>query len=472
MKKLFLTFLLLNFVILCSAQLTINIVSVPTNTPVSEPLYLAGTINNWNTGDDDFQFSSSGNGQYTITINPDPGEIKFKITRGAWSSVEGNANGGFRPNREYTYSGGNTSLDIYIEGWEDLGGSGSGNSTATNNVLLLDDDFFIPQLNRNRKIWIYLPEDYDTTTKTYPVFYAQDGQNLFDLYLSFSGEWEIDESLNTLFDAGDNGAIVVGIANGGAERINEYSPWVHPQYGGGQGDEYAAFIVETLKPYVDANYRTKPEREFTGVLGSSMGGLISLYTAIEYQEVFGKAGIFSPSLCFSDEVYSFVSNTGKEEDMRIYLLAGEQEDNGSVVAANQAMYNTLINAGFGANELNIHTDADGQHSEWYWAREFPFAYEWLCAEVTSTESVIEMDQIVLIYPNPTRELLRIRMMIDLTPNMRCELTNMNGQVLINTPILDSEMLIDTAYLETGVYMLRVFDGAQVVASEQVVASRR
>ena len=89
--------------------------------------------------------------------------------------------------------------------------------------------------------------------------------------------------------------IVVGIDNGGADRLNEYSPWVNAQYGGGQGDEYIEFLVSTLKPYIDANYRTLPGRNTTGIMGSSMGGLISMYGFSERQDIFAKAGMFSPA---------------------------------------------------------------------------------------------------------------------------------------------------------------------------------
>lgn len=467
MKYFSTTFLLLTQLVFCCAQLTINISSVPDNTPQAEPLYFAGNANGWNPGDADYQFTSTGSGQYTLTFTPLEGEVKFKITRGSWATVEGNASGGYVPDRTYQYTGGAAILDLAIDGWEDLG-SGGNNSTASDNVLLLDDDFYMPQLDRNRRIWIYLPPDYDATNKTYPVFYAQDGQNLFDQYLSFSGEWEMDESLNALFDNGDAGAIVVGIENGGAERINEYSPWIHPQYGGGQGDEYAAFIAETLKPYIDANYRTRPERESTGIIGSSMGGLISLYAAVAYQEVFGKAGVFSPSLWFSDEVFSFVSDTGKEADLRFYLLAGALEDNGSVVADNQQLFTTLVNAGFDASEINVHTDADGQHSEWYWAREFPDAYEWLCATVTSTTPILTIDNIAIVFPNPVRELLHVQLNRPTNDRMRCQLVNMGGQLLMDRPFLEPEILIDTSYLKTGSYLLQIVDNGQVLTRETVV----
>ena len=201
-------------------------------------------------------------------------------------------------------------------------------------------------------------------------------QNLFDVNSSLSGEREIDESLNELFDKGDEGVIVIGIDNGSVSRIDEYSPWINSEYGGGEGDEYVNFIVETLKPYVDSSFITMPDRLNTGIMGSSLGALISFYAAIEHQDVFSKAGIFSPSFWFSDEVYAHVDTTGKKYDMDIYLLGGEQEGDDLIQDMND-MIIILHNAGFEDSEIKMITHQDGQHSECYWCREFPHGYLWL-----------------------------------------------------------------------------------------------
>lgn len=447
------------------SQLTISIETTPDHTPIQDQLYLAGTPNNWNPADENFSFTNIGNGKYTLTITSSPGNLEYKITRGGWPSVEADENGNYRPNRNYNYTGGTDTLTINIEGWEDLN-SGSGSGTAAENVYLMDNDFFIPQLNRSRNIWIYLPSNYYQSSERYPVIYAQDGQNLFDQALSFSGEWEIDESLNLLFDQGDAGAIVVGIDNGGGSRIDEYSPWTHPQYGGGEGDAYAAFLVETLKPFIDQHYRTRPEREATAILGSSMGGLIAMYTAVEYQEIFGKAGIFSPSFWFSDQVYTHVTNTGKTAPMRFYLLAGEQEDNGSVVADNQQMYNTLIAAGFLPEEINLQTDSDGQHSEWYWRREFPDAYQWLCAALpTPTARTVDFD--VFLFPNPVTDLLKIRIE-NFKEGLSYQLLDIKGSILLNQPLSADIARVDTSGLNSGIYFLQIFHNSKLVLTKDII----
>ncbi len=207
------------------AQLTIKVTAIPANTPPAAQIYLAGTPNTWNPGDPGSILAPGANGSYQIVLNIAAGEVKFKFTRGSWATVEGNASGSYLPDRIIQYNGSAQTVNLTILSWEDLGSGSTG--TASANVVLLDDDFGMPQLNRNRKILIYLPPDYAASGKRYPVLYMHDGQNLFDENTSFSGEWEVDESLNELFGNGDDGAIVVGIYNS-SFRLDEYSPWVNP----------------------------------------------------------------------------------------------------------------------------------------------------------------------------------------------------------------------------------------------------
>jgi predicted alpha/beta superfamily hydrolase len=398
-KMLLIGALLLPLSVWCQLRME---VTLPANTPANSSIYVAGSFNNWSANNTAYRLTPNANqSAWSISLDVAPGTYEFKFTRGSWPTVEGTATGAFRPNRTVTYTGGQQTATYTIAGWEDVSGSGGG--TAAPNVEVLSNSFAMPQLNRERKIWVYLPPDYYTSSRTYPVMYMHDGQNLFDDALSFSGEWGVDESLNTLFSQGDEGIIIIGIENGGANRLPEYTPWSNPTYGGGQGAEYVDFIVETLKPYVDANYRTLPDRDHTGIMGSSLGGLISLYAAIRHQDVFGKAGIFSPSLWFTNDIYTFVQNTGKQADMRIALLAGEQES-ASMIAQMQQMYTTLRNAGFGTDELSLRTHADGQHSEWYWRREFPTDYQWLFQDLTYLQGSFQLRGLSF-WPNPSQDFI-------------------------------------------------------------------
>ena len=221
-KNIFLIALL--FATLLNAQVTLRITSIPSNTPAGATIYLIGSVNSWDQTSTQYILQPDGFGARQVTIPEGTGTVSYKFTRGgSWSTVEGNAGGGFLPDRTFTFTGSPQTFNLTIQSWEDISGTGT-SSTAAANVQILNNAFLMPQLSRNRKVWIYLPPDYYTTTKTYPVLYMEDGQNLFDNSTSFSGEWQIDETLNTLFSQGNYGAIVVGIDNGGGERLNEYSP--------------------------------------------------------------------------------------------------------------------------------------------------------------------------------------------------------------------------------------------------------
>lgn len=446
-------------------QLTIRVTDIPANTPPQDDIYIAGNFNGWDSGNSAYILENQGGEVYEITFSPNPGTLMFKFTRGSWETVEGNASGGFLPDRSYNYSGGAETLELQILSWEGQ------DVPPSSGYSVLSEDFFMPQLNRSRRIWLYLPPDYQNSGRDYPVLYMQDGQNVFDASTSFSGEWQVDEALNQLFDEGDEGVIVVAIDNGGGSRIGEYTPWPNPNYGGGQGDAYVDFIVETLKPFIDENYRTKPGREFTGIMGSSLGGLISFYAAIEHQDVFSKAGVFSASFWFADEVYTHVANTGKEADMRIYMIAGVQEGNpadyGEQVADMNAMYNTLLSAGFSADEVRAIAHPDGQHSEWYWAREFPAAYQWLYRENTTGQEEKNWEKPLLkAFPNPSDTNFHLITTVPLV-HAEYEVLSMDGRIVQQRKPLNGKGA-SLENLKAGLYFLRAYSDGELAGVVKLV----
>ena len=389
MKKF--TFLITLTINLTFAQVTLIITQIPTNTPQNATIFMAANTNNWNAAGN--ILTTNGNGQYQIIIPANSGAVSYKFTRGDWANVEGNATGGFLPNRTINVGANPQTVYLTIQSWED---SSTATSTAASNVSVMNTSFYMPQLNKSRKIWLYLPPDYYTTTKTYPVLYMQDGQNLFDNATSFSGEWQVDETLNTLFQQGNYGAIVVGIDNGGADRLNEYSPWNNPTYGGGQGDLYSAFVAETLKPYIDSNYRTKPEAQFTAVLGSSMGAFISTYIAAKYPTVFQKVANFSAAYWFAKPqlVNYIATNNQNYSNSRIYFVAGTNESATMVVNNNEiksALQNKLLAT------VNTMTKYDnyGSHTESYWRGEFAAAYLWLFQNETLNTNIFQTKKITI-----------------------------------------------------------------------------
>lgn len=372
---------------LAQAQITIEVTGLPAVTPPGASLHVAGTVNGWDPGSAAWKLGDPGTGTLSITFTPAVGIHQYKFTRGSWASVEGTSGGGFLPNRSFSYNGTPKTLQVSVAGWEDLGGN-PGNSTASPNVQLLEDSFYMPQLDRYRKIRVWLPPGYATSSAHYPVVYMQDGQNLFDKATSFAGEWRVDESMDSLVAAGHPAAIIVGIDNGGGQRINEYSPWKNSTYGGGQGLAYIDFLAETLKPFIDSQFRTLPEREHTAVLGSSMGGLISMAAAFHRQDVFGKVGALSSSFWFSDSCYQQVTTAGIQQPLRIALIAGSKE--GSTQVKDMfAMRDTLLAAGQSPVDLRAEAHADGTHSEWYWAREFPKVYLFLFGEESTPVAEVQ-----------------------------------------------------------------------------------
>ena len=447
--SLLLFLLFLSSISLITAQLTITVTSIPAATPPNSDIYIAGNFNGWDPGLPDYILTDNQNGTYSITFSPSPGLLEFKFTRGSWANVEGTAQGTYIPNRTYNYAGGIQNTSFTISGWEDNPG---GVHTTEPNVTIIDEAYYIPQLDRTRRIWLYLPPDYDTSAKRYPVIYMQDGQNLFDVLTSFAGEWRVDESMNDLFDTGDYGAIVVGIDNGGGERINEYSPWVNPSYGGGDGEAYASFLVNTLKPHIDSLYRTLPGRDYTAVAGSSVGANISMYTAIEYQNIFSKVGIFSPAFWFSDSSYIHLAAKGITQDLRVYFVAGQNESAG-MIPDMMAMYDALIAAGQDESEMYFLSEPDGAHSEWFWAREYPDAYEWLFDETILANKPISQPY-WSIYPNPVSDYIDIS---SPAADLKYTIYNLTGQVITFGILVGNR--IDTSAISPGLYLLELRDPA-------------
>ena len=257
-------------------------------------------------------------------------------------------------------------------------------STAQKNVVILDTAFQMPGLNRTRRIWIYLPPDYHNSSKRYPVIYMHDGQNLFDKTTSYAGEWGIDETLNDLHKAGDAGTIVVGIDNGGIKRMDEYSPWKHEKYGGGDGNAYIDFIKNSLKPEIDKRFRTKKDAANTCLWGSSMGGLISAYGVIKYPETFGKAGIFSPSywIALPSISDSILLNKKDLSKLRVIHYAGEKEDK-TLVPNVEKIERAFSQKRIPSTNMKTIINPEGQHSEKYWQSSFAEAYMWMFSEKKS-----------------------------------------------------------------------------------------
>lgn len=235
----------------------------------------------------------------------------------------------------------------------------------------------LTNLNRTRTLRVYLPPSYHVEPKQqYPVIYMHDAQNLFDDETSFMGEWQVDESMDQIAQETGFEAIVVGIDNSSKYRINEYSAWDHAKYGVGEGRLYVRDIVEVIKPLVDERYRTLSSNKDTAIMGSSMGGLISHVAVQSHPEVFGKAGIFSPSYWYSDKVYDELVDKPMKNSHRLYFIVGEKEGE-SMVKGMKKMTAQLQAQGHETNELYSKVVPGAEHNEMFWRSEFKDAVLWL-----------------------------------------------------------------------------------------------
>lgn len=241
--------------------------------------------------------------------------------------------------------------------------------TVVGNMLVLPQ-VYSPQLENARDIIVYLPPSYFVSEQRYPVIYMQDAQNLFDAGTSFAGvEWQVDETLEALSAEGLE-AIAIGIPHLGEQRLPEYTPPANPWWRG-TGDRYVAFIAETLKPLIDQTFRTQPDRAHTGLFGSSMGALISLYGFFEKPDVFGYCGAMSPSVWVGRGVINQYVRSPRHGD-RLYL------DNGTRENSARLLYEQLLAQGYREDgELKYVIEEGGQHTEAAWARRLPGALRFL-----------------------------------------------------------------------------------------------
>jgi predicted alpha/beta superfamily hydrolase len=241
-------------------------------------------------------------------------------------------------------------------------------------TLRIVEEFASPQLGNSRKLRIYLPPGYDQhPQQRYPVLYMHDGQNLFDAKTAaFGVAWDIGTTMDKLIAAGTiTPAIVVGIDNT-KDRIDEYTPCCDAKNGGGKIDAYMAFIVDTVKPWADANLRTLKDREHTAIMGSSLGGIASVYIAQKHPEIFSSAGGVSSSFWWNDE--RFVKNVPAKQPVRFYLDAGTEGDG---LDDTRKMRDAMLAKGYRLNQdLYYHEAEGGSHNEKSWSARAHLPLTW------------------------------------------------------------------------------------------------
>jgi predicted alpha/beta superfamily hydrolase len=253
-------------------------------------------------------------------------------------------------------------------------------STAGPGVQPYSQPMAMPGLGRERRIQVYLPPGYASSHKRYPVLYMHDGQNLFDDRTSYVGEWGVDEAMDALAKQEGLEAIVVGVEHGGEQRMTELKPWAHEKYGPGEADQYLRFVVEVVKPWVDAHYRTRGDRAHTGIMGSSLGGLTSWYAAFKYPRVFGRTGVFSPSYWIAPQAFALERASTLPRDTRMYQLVGGREGDpkaGDRTVADADRMAAQLRHDQPTLRLRTVLRPEGEHNERFWRAEFPAAVRYL-----------------------------------------------------------------------------------------------
>lgn len=349
-------------------------------------IYITGKFNNWNPKDPKYKLEQLDDENYYININDENLEniVEYKFTKGGWENVEIDKYDNITPNRKAKKSDKKTQ-DI-VEKWRLNWGPFKKEFFPI--VELIDEEFYIPQLEKTRKIWALLPYDYYESEKNYPVLYLQDAQNLFNEGSEF-GNWEIDKKLALLSEYGRGELIVIAIEHGNDDRIKEYIFDNESVTKNAEGKKYLRFITDTLKPFIDEKYRTKKDRENTGIGGSSLGGLISIYAGFLYPEVYSKLLIFSPSLWVEPENNFPLISFGNPYKMKVYLYGGRLE--GSRMVGRIRLFEKALKK-LNAQKLfdfEVRTSINdkGTHQEFFWSQEFPRAIEWLF--IDSLESPVK-----------------------------------------------------------------------------------
>ncbi len=375
----------------------------------SPRVYLACSADNWNERGRPLERVAPG--LYSATIDVPPGRLEYKFTReGRWATVEKSAAGQEIANRVLMIEPDVAEWVVVhsIAAWADrppaedrrvefvgtLDGTPANSpttrptsgpatrpaSTLRGNVRV-HHDFASRQLGSTRTLLVWLPPGYDQTPDArYPVLYLHDGQNVFDAATSFAGtEWQADETATRLIAAGKlRPLIMVGIYNT-ADRINEYTPFRDERHGGGRGDAYLDFLIETVKPFIDRTYRTQPGPASTAVTGSSLGGLISLYVAFRRSDVFGAAGGLSPTLFWADRaMLRYTRENPPTPRPKLWIDIGTGEGRGSAgpevtehVVACRDLVEILEQQGYRRDaDLHYEEISGGQHHERDWATRF------------------------------------------------------------------------------------------------------
>jgi predicted alpha/beta superfamily hydrolase len=350
---------------------------VPANTPAGSEIWISGNqpeLGNWNGAGVKLTKVASGNSYRTCVDFAKDAHLEFKVTRGSWDTVEKDPEGQEIDNHLHAVAA-PARVHVQVGSWRDLGPVNPVPDTLTGDIKYHDVDGSSVGL-KNRKLIVWLPPHYDSeTTRRYPVLYMHDGQNLMNRKTSaFGVEWGVDETAQRLVEAGQmESVIIVGVYNTD-DRIPEYTQVSDPKYVGGKADDYGRLLVEVVKPLIDGTYRTKPEAQYSGVAGSSLGGLVSMYFGLTHSSTFTRLGVVSPSVWWANrDIVTRVNGLADKPALRIWLDIGTDEDGSAAesqktVEDTRALRDALVAKGWVLDTDLKYLEADGaRHNEAAWA---------------------------------------------------------------------------------------------------------
>ena len=359
-------------------------VTVPAATPRDAKVHLAGNLaaaGAWKA--DGVPMTRLADGRHGATLKLSRGDaLQYKITLGSWPRGEKDSGGRDRKNRSLLVDrDGPIEVTVEVAAW------GSGElakplkSTAVGDIRG-HHDFASKILGNRRGVVVWLPPGYDAEpARRYPVLYLQDGQNVFDAATSaFGVEWRADEAADRLIRAKAIPPIILVAIDNTPDRIGEYTPVPDPaRKVGGDGPKYARFVVEELKPFIDAAYRTKPGRASTAVGGSSLGGLAAMEMALDHPEVFGLCAAVSPSIWWADDrlIADAKAKGQAARRVKFWIDMGTREGVGKDDAISphvdraRKLAKALEDAGL-KPERDVHLEiiVGGEHGEKDWAARF------------------------------------------------------------------------------------------------------
>ena len=367
-------------------KVTVHVTGVPRfYTPLQDNLYMAASFNGWNPKDGNTRlYRTSPASSFRVDLWLKCGDYEFKFTRGSQETVEVSSDGREIENRLLKVSlFSSKDVHVTIENWKDMVGP----HTASENTYMLSYEFPFPQMNKTKKIGIYLPPDYfhpASQSRRYPVLYLHDGQEAFDQFFCVN-DVNYDQRMDDFYARTGLAAIMVALFSD-HDRVEELTPF--PNYNqptgsvGGKGDLYIDFLALILKPFIDQHFRTLPDRNNTAISGYALGGLMSLYAGMKYQRIFGKIGAFSATYLFNETIYSYVQQTPAifAYDIKFYCIVGASEVTSyqgtvyDMVATMNRMVNLLRSLGY----LNVvgKIYQDGAHDRWFWNRELPLLFDY------------------------------------------------------------------------------------------------